>query len=194
MTATAPVEPEAAARAALRLRQGPGARFDASAAPAGDLLVARRGMAYFARRLNELTDAGLAEASARPGVSRRHVIAEVGCRARQLAIALSFARTGEPPDREGQPVPALAEEIALAATLPAVALRHLYTHAQVHLDVEWRDLQDADWDGTMPDEHGALVERRRTPLVWARFIWQAALDLRNGGREADLPASLGKPG
>ena len=44
---------------ALRQRQGAGARYDAPNAPHDDLLLARRGAAYFARQLNRLDDTAL---------------------------------------------------------------------------------------------------------------------------------------
>lgn len=178
-----------AARAALRARQGAGARYDAPSAPAGDLLLARRGTAYFARKLGELTDAGLAEPSLRAGDSKARVVATVGYHARSLAERLSRLRVGA-----DQP-PALSEdarqaEIAQGATLPARALRSLVHHAAIHLDVEWRDLTDADWEMRVPLAGGETVLACATPLLRARFVWQAALDLGNGGRLADVPAKI----
>ncbi len=76
---------EAAGRAALRLRQGRGARYDAPVAPTHDLLLARRGTAYFARKLNELSDAQLDGSSLCRGRARRHVVAHVAYHARSLA-------------------------------------------------------------------------------------------------------------
>ena len=61
------------ARAALRELQGRGARYDAAAAPARELDWARRGTAYFARLLNNLSDEDLDAPSALPGVSRRYL-------------------------------------------------------------------------------------------------------------------------
>ena len=49
------------------------------------LLQARRGTAFFARKLNELTDADLDGVSLLPGWTRRHVVAHVGYNARAIA-------------------------------------------------------------------------------------------------------------
>ena len=85
---------EQAAREALRARQGAGARYDAASAPAEDLLLARRGTAYFARKLGELSDAELDAPSLREDVRRRALIAQVGYHARALALAVAAARAG----------------------------------------------------------------------------------------------------
>ncbi|MCA8880851.1 MAG: maleylpyruvate isomerase N-terminal domain-containing protein [Rhodobacteraceae bacterium] len=182
-------EVEDAARAALRVRQGGGARYDAPSAPAGDLALARRGTAYFARLLNDLSDADLWFPSARTGWTRRHLIAHVGYHARALARVVEGARTGEP-----QPLylsdAARAAEIALGATLPARALRHLVQHAAIHLNVEWRDLTDADWRKILPDGAGGTIAVARTPWLRAHEVWSAALDLGSGGRLRDVPSDL----
>jgi maleylpyruvate isomerase len=73
------------ARAALRKRQGSGARYDASSAPARELDWARRGTAYFARLLNPLSDGDLDAPSAVQGFSRRHIVAHIGYHARVLS-------------------------------------------------------------------------------------------------------------
>ncbi|MDO5620962.1 MAG: hypothetical protein Q4G24_05775 [Paracoccus sp. (in: a-proteobacteria)] len=163
-----------AARAALRLRQGAGARYDAPEAPAQALTDARRGMAYFARKLNDLPDAALWDASARPGWSRRRVIAGAALQARDIAQRLEDA-TGQQGDREDTGPAALD----LAETLPARALRHLAAHADIHLNVVWRDLTGADWPLAAATPHARAVA-----------IWAAALALRNGGRLADVPQPL----
>jgi maleylpyruvate isomerase len=174
------------ARAALRKRQGSGARYDASAAPARELDWARRSTAYFARLLNGLPDADLDAPSALPGLSRRHVIAHVGYQARILSEVIAWARM----DRDGPfPKPARVEtgDVALGATLPAHALRHLFKHSEVHLNVEWRDLSDAGWDAVVEDVEGRRVALCETPAVRARALWLHAMDLSAGGRFADMP-------
>ncbi|WP_339689628.1 maleylpyruvate isomerase N-terminal domain-containing protein [Celeribacter baekdonensis] len=182
-------ETDRAARAALKARQGKGARYDAALAPAEDLLMARRGTAYFARKLNELSDVDLDGAALRPGWTRRHVIAHVSYHARHQAMLLEALTKGmayTPPNDEKHQMPALD----LAATLPARALRHLFHHTEVHLNVCWRDLTDAHWDMplTLPDRAATTV--RALPMMRAREVWFGALDLDNGGRRTDLPKDL----
>lgn len=166
------------ALAALKARQGAGARYDAPNAPADDLLLARRGTAYFARKLNELSDSELDTRD------RRRIIATVSYDARALAVMMAGARTGHWPEEPR--FETSAKEIALCANLPARALRHLFHHTEVHLNVEWRDLPEAAWDCAMPI--GGTP--RSTPALRAKTVWFAALDLGNGGRLNDLPAAM----
>ena len=59
-----------------------------------ELLAARRGQAFFARKLNELTDAQLDGGTLLPDWTRRHVIAHVGYNARAIARLVEWAATG----------------------------------------------------------------------------------------------------
>lgn len=180
---------ELVARDALRARQGKGARYDAPAAPHGDLLLTRRGAAYFARKLGELTDDDLSAPSLRDGWTRRHLIADVGYRARAMALLMEAVRTGAP--QPAYPSDAARQaEIDLGATLPARALRGLVFHATIHLDVEWRDLTDSGWDTTITLPDGTPITARDTPHLRAQEIWQSAVELGNGGRVADIPREV----
>lgn len=175
------------AREALRARQGQGARYDAPEAPAGDLAQARLGTAFFARKLNELSDAALYEPSLVPGRTRAHLICEVAYQARAICRQVE-AITG------GDPVPAMYDDrheaIELGATLPPRALRHLFDHAAVHLNVVWRDLPGPGWDAAAPDDAGTLRPLRATAGERARLLWQSAFHLGNGARLRDLPADF----
>ncbi|NGO52803.1 maleylpyruvate isomerase family mycothiol-dependent enzyme [Allomesorhizobium camelthorni] len=174
------------ARASLRARQGNGARYDAAAAPAHQLDWARRGTAYFARLLNELSDRDLDAPSALPRLSRRHVIAHVGYHARFLSEIVAWARTGQE-----APFPKAAQvsmsDVALGASLPSRALRYLFDHSEVHLNVEWRDLSDAVWGASVQDVAGRRIALRETPVIRARALWLHAVDLGAGSRFADMP-------
>ncbi len=174
-----------AARAALRARQGRGARHDAPEAPARDLALARRGTAYFARLLNALADADLHLPSRRPGQSRAHLIAEIALEARAISRQVEAVTAGQAPPPLWPDATARAAEIDLAATLPARALRHLFDHAAIHLDVVWRDLPGQGWACDTPA--GPL---RATPRTRAAQLWLGALDLGNGGQLRDLPTDL----
>lgn len=177
---------EQAARDALRARQGKGARYDAPSAPHEDLLLARRGTAYFARKLNELSDDALFEPSLRDGWSRAHLVAQVSYHARALARLVEWARTGVEHPMYASAA-ARDAEVELGATLPARALRNLFLHATIHLDVEWRDLRDDGWDAHLRTLDGTAITARDTPLVRAREVWTGGIDLNNGGRAFDLP-------
>ena len=173
---------DAAAHIALRVRQGPGARFHAPTAPAADLLLARRGTAYFCRWLGALSDSQF-------DATRRLIIARIGLSARALAELVAAAREGA----VGLDFPAqatLESAARTSASLPPRALRSLVHHACMHLDVEWRDLSDAQWEIEVPMAEHVPMALRDTPLLRARTVWQGALDLGTGARPQDLPSSL----
>jgi maleylpyruvate isomerase len=179
-----------AARESLRQRQGLGARYDAPEAPADALALARSGTAYFARKLNELTDDALYAPSKIANWSCAHVICAVAYQARAIARQAEAAALGAPiPPMQSQEWAAL-EDIALGATLPPRALRHLFDHTAVHLDVVWRDLPGAAWDSMAPDAAQQMRPLRTTAIERAQMLWHSALDLGNGARLRDLPPAL----
>jgi maleylpyruvate isomerase len=135
-----------------------------------DLELARRATAYFARVLNGFDDGGLDGPSLQPDLSRRQIIAAVGLQARRMAETIAWHRRTSDADPE-------PGDFTEAATLPPHALRHLVTHAAVHLNVEWRDMTDADWPAL---DH--------LPRLRAQSLWRASLAL--GARLKDLPAGL----
>jgi maleylpyruvate isomerase len=83
-----------------------------------------------------------------------------------------------------------SEEIEFGATLPVQALRNLSDHAAVHLDVEWRDLEDDAWGNTVRTALGRTVPASETVWMRTREVWLHAIDLDNGGRFEHLPAEL----
>ena len=183
------LSPEHAARDALRARQGPGARYDSANAPSDALILARRGTAYFSRKLNELRDDELDMPSLVEGWSRRHIIAQVSYHARALARVAEAANLGVAVPMYPS-ADARAAEINLGATLPARALRTLFQHTEVHLNVIWRDLPDTAWSAQvdlMPEQTKNLTE---TDRIRAREVWSRSVQLNNGGAERDIPLSL----
>jgi maleylpyruvate isomerase len=156
---------------------------------AASLLLMRRGQAYWARRLNELRDDEFDAPSLLPGWSRRHLIAHVGFNARAVARLVEWARTGvETPMYESDTQ--RAEEIAFGATLPTEALRNLCAHAAVHLNVEWRDLEEKQWSHEVRTAQGRLVPVSETVWMRTREVWIHAVDLSNGASVHDFPAEL----
>lgn len=178
------------ARETLRAKQGAGARYDAPEAPARELALARSGTAYFARKVNELSDAALYDPSAVPGRTRAHVICAVAYQARALARQATAAAAGTaiPPMRDE--AWAELEDLDLGATLPPRALRHLVDHSAVHLDVVWRDLPGPGWDKLAPDAAGHPRPIRDCATERARMLWRGAIDLGSGARMRDLPTEL----
>lgn len=153
------------------------------------LLVARRGQAFFARKLNELRDADFMGASLIPGVSRARLIAHVGYHARGFARVIEGARRDEAvPLFESRQQ---REELeSLGATLPSEALRNLVAHAAVHLNVQWRDLPEWAWVRRVQlsdDDCGPVAG---TVVLRAEELWWHAIDLGNGAPPTDIPRDL----
>ncbi|MCU1564544.1 MAG: maleylpyruvate isomerase family mycothiol-dependent enzyme [Arthrobacter sp.] len=153
------------------------------------LLQARRGTAFFARKLNELSDAELDGASLLPGWSRRHVTAHVGYNARAIARLVEWAATGvETPMYASTAV--RDHEIDFGATLSPIALRSLFDHSAVHLNVEWRDLPEDAWHHKVRTIQGREVPATETIWMRTREVWMHAVDLDNGATFADIPVPV----
>lgn len=167
------------------------ARHDQTADPVllEGLLQARRGTAFFARKLNELSDADLDGDSLLPGWTRRHVTAHIGYNARAIARLIEWAATGvETPMYASTSV--RDHEINFGATLPAIALRHLFDHSAVHLNVEWRDLPEEAWHHKVTTAQGRIVPAEETVWMRTREVWVHAVDLDNGATFNDIPAPV----
>ena len=156
---------------------------------AATLQLARRGTAYFSRKLNDLSDEELDGPSLLPGWSRRHIIAHVGYNARALTRLLEWAATGvETPmyaSRQQR-----RDEIDYGATMSPVALRHLVGHSIVHLNVRWRNLPAAAWQAQVRTAQGRTVPAAETAWMRAREVWIHAVDLDNGGSFNDFAPEL----
>ncbi|WP_458117244.1 maleylpyruvate isomerase family mycothiol-dependent enzyme [Arthrobacter sp. D2-10] len=153
------------------------------------LLTARRGTAFFGRKLKELTNAELYEPSLMPGWTRAHVAAHIGYNARAIARLIDWANTGNETPMYESPE-AREHEIDFGATLPPDALRHLYEHSAVHLNVEWRDTPDRSWKNTVRTAQGREVPASETVWLRTREVWVHAVDLDNGAGFADIPIGV----
>jgi maleylpyruvate isomerase len=150
------------------------------------LLQARRGTAFFARKLNELTDADLDGDSLLPGWTRRHVTAHIGYNARAIARLIEWAGTGVETPMYAS-TKARDHEINFGATLSPIALRNLFDHSAVHLNVEWRDLPAEAWHHKVKTAQGRTVPAEETVWMRTREVWIHAVDLNNGATFADIP-------
>jgi maleylpyruvate isomerase len=180
----------AAAREALRRRQGRSARYDSAEAPTEALAQARLATAYFARKLNDLSDAALYEPSRHTGWTRAHVICDAAYHARALSRQIEAASAGAAIPAMYDSLDARLAERELGATLPPHAIRHLFDHAAIHLNVVWRDLSASGWDQLAADEHAKMRPLRQTPRERSAWLWQGAFTLGNGARLQDLPSEL----
>ncbi len=154
-----------------------------------DLLQARRGTAFFARKLNELTDAELDGGTRLPDWTRRHVVAHVSYNARAIARLVEWAATGVETPMYPSPE-ARNHEINFGATLSPIALRNLFDHSAVHLSVEWRDLPDPNWSNEVRTAQGRTVPASETVWMRTREVWVHAVDLDNGATFNDIPAPV----
>lgn len=153
------------------------------------LLQARRGTAFFARKLNELADTELDSGSLLPGWTRRHIVAHVGYNARAIARLIEWAATGVETPMYPSPE-ARNHEIEFGATLSPIALRNLFDHSAVHLNVEWRDLPADAWHHKVKTAQGRIVPAEETVWMRTREVWMHAVDLNNGATFSDIPAPV----
>ncbi|WP_156761189.1 maleylpyruvate isomerase N-terminal domain-containing protein [Microbacterium karelineae] len=161
----------------------------ADPALAADLLLARRGQAFYARVLGDLPDRDLAGPSRVPGFSRARIVAHVALEAREVARVVEAVRTSDDPPSLAAPG-ARRDEIDFAATLPAEALRNLAAHAAVHLNVEWRDLPADGWRRPIRTAGAAEITPWSTVRHRARELWGRALDLDGVALERDVPPEI----
>src|SRR6202163_1903330 len=150
------------------------------------MLIARRGTAYFARSLAELTDDDLDGDSLLTGWTRKHVIAHVAYNAAALCRLMGWAAAGvetpmyESPEQRSQ-------EIKQGATLSAAALRNLFDHTVARLDEKWRHLPPTAWDTDVRTAQGRTVPAAETAWMRTREVWIHAVDLDDGARFGDFP-------
>ncbi|WP_298496193.1 hypothetical protein [uncultured Maritimibacter sp.] len=159
------------ARRALIERQGTGARYDAANAPRDMLLQVRRRTSAFARVLNDTPDDGLRLPGDAPEASGAFQVAKIALEARQMSLFCAALREGAvPPTLDPK-----SEDLRNALTLPPRALRHLFDHTAVHLNVEWRDLGAANWDSLVECDPGGPLAVQSLPDLRDRSL-EAALN------------------
>jgi maleylpyruvate isomerase len=150
------------------------------------LLLARRGTAFFAQRLAELTDDELDGDTLLDGWTRSHLLAHVGYNAAALCRLLDWAATGaQTPMYES--TEQRNQEIKEGATLSAAALRNLFDHTVARLDEKWRHLPPSAWNAEVRTAQGRTVPASETVWMRTREVWIHAVDLDNGGRFLDIP-------
>lgn len=167
------------------------ARTDQASEPAilADLLEVRRATAYLTRKVNEVADSELQEPSLLEGWTRAHVIAHVSYNARALSRLAMWANTGQEHPMYSSPE-ARNDEIQRGATLLPHALRHLFDHSAVSLNVLWRDTPDEAWTVFVKTANGREVPFSETVWMRLREVWLHAIDLDNGGRWTDIPEDM----
>ncbi len=156
---------------------------------AADMLLARRGQAYYSRRLDDLADDEFDAPSLLPGWSRRTLSAHVGLNARALCNLTTWARTGVE-----TPMYSSAEQrerdIEAASGWPVEAIRDFNRHAAGELDQQWEDLPARAWNQQVRTAQGRLVPASVTVWMRTREVWLHAVDLNNGGDVEHFPHEL----
>jgi maleylpyruvate isomerase len=150
------------------------------------LLIARRGTAFFAQHLAELTDEELDGDTLLDGWTRKHLVAHVGYNAAALCRLLDWAATGvETPMYDS--IEQRAQEINEGATLSGAALRNLFDHTVARLGEKWRHLPTSAWAEQVRTAQGRTVPASETIWMRTREVWIHAVDLDNGAQFGDFP-------
>jgi maleylpyruvate isomerase len=147
------------------------------------------GYRYFAMTLAQLDDADLAEPSALPGWSRKHVVAHVGFNARALGRLTRWAITGEATPMYPTAT-ARGDEIAEGALWSASRLRELVDAEQRTLSAALSGMDDQSWSATVTTAQARAVMACEIPWLRAREVWIHAVDLNAGGDLDDFPADM----
>jgi maleylpyruvate isomerase len=149
----------------------------------------RQGTDLFRSALAELNDGELAEPSALPGWTRRHVLAHVGYNARALQRLAAWARTGEPHPMYGSAEQRNAE-IADGATWDGPRLRAFVQDTAADLDADLDALTDQQWATEVVTAQGRTVPATDIPWLRAREVAIHAVDLRGSVSFDALPVDL----
>ncbi|WP_026549228.1 maleylpyruvate isomerase family mycothiol-dependent enzyme [Arthrobacter sp. Br18] len=153
------------------------------------LRQARQGTAFFARKLEELSDAEFDGASLLPGWSCRHVVAHIAYNARAISRLVAWAATGvETPMYPSMEV--RNDEIASGATLTPVTLRELFRDSAEQLDADWDNLPAKAWLHTVRTVQGREVPATASVWMRSRELWVHAVDLDTGANFGDLPKAV----
>jgi maleylpyruvate isomerase len=148
--------------------------------------IARRGTAYFAQQLAELSDAELDDETLLSGWTRRHLIAHVSYNAAALSRLLDWALTGTETPMYTSPEHRNTE-IDEGATLNGGALRNLYDHTAARLDHKWRNIPPEAWLSEVRTAQGRTVPASETLWMRTREVWIHTVDLDGSRRFGDFP-------
>lgn len=147
------------------------------------------GFDYFAARLGKLEDDQLAEPSALPGWTRKHVIAHLGFNARAVGRLVRWAQTGQKTPMYPSPN-ARAEEIAEGAQWNGERLRRFVRDEQGALSDALNALDNIAWTAKVVTGQGRTVPASELPWMRTREVWIHALDLGVGGSFDDFPPAM----
>jgi uncharacterized protein (TIGR03083 family) len=139
--------------------------------------------------LTDLRESALAEPSALPRWTRRHVVAHVAANASALGNLIRWAATGErtlmyasPEDR--------AAGIERGSRLPARDLTAWLRCSADALEAAMTCLSDEQWQAPVLTAQGRTVPATEVPWMRSREVYVHAVDLATGLSFADLPAGF----
>jgi len=148
----------------------------------------RHGTALFMSR-TELGDSDLAEPSALPGWTRKHVLDHVGANADALGNLIRWAATGEPAPMYASPGERAAG-IERGSRLPAPDLRAWLRRSADALEEAMTRLSDEQWKASVLTAQGRTVPATEVPWMRSREVYIHAVDLATGLSFAGLPAGF----
>jgi uncharacterized protein (TIGR03083 family) len=136
-----------------------------------------------------LDDRALAEASALPGWSRKHVLAHLAANADALGNLIRWAATGRPSPMYASPAERAAG-IEQGSRLPADELAEWLRRSAAELERAMMRLTELQWQAPVVTAQGRTVPAAEVPWMRSREVWVHAVDLAAGTSFADLPASF----
>jgi maleylpyruvate isomerase len=147
------------------------------------------GTALFLEQLDGLGDAELADRSALPGWTRRHLVAHVHYNARALLRLASWAATGVQ-NRMYASSDQRAAEIEDGARWDPGRLRSAVRDSAGALATALDDLPAEAWRAEIVTAQGRTVAATEVPWLRAREVMVHALDLGTGLTFRDLPGDF----
>jgi len=148
----------------------------------------RHGTALFTSR-TDLGESALAEPSALPGWTRKHVLAHVAANADALGSLVRWAATGEPTPMYASPADRAAG-IERGRQLPARDLKAWLRRSADALADAMARLSGQQWQACVQTAQGRTVPATEVPWMRAREVYLHAVDLATSLSFAGLPADF----
>jgi maleylpyruvate isomerase len=136
-----------------------------------------------------LDDRALAEPSALPGWSRKHVLAHLAANADALGNLIRWAATGQPSPMYASPAEREAG-IEQGSRLPAGELAEWLRRSAAELEGAMMRLTELQWQAPVVTAQGRTVPAVEVPWMRSREVWVHAVDLAAGTSFADLPGGF----
>jgi maleylpyruvate isomerase len=154
-----------------------------------DLAWMAEGYDYFNTQLASIDDARLADPSALPNWTRKHVVAHIALNARGLRRLVHWAATGEVTPMYASPS-ARVEEIDAFTRSAGPALRDLVGLEHIQLVEALQGLTASGWSAQVATVTSGPVPATVIPWMRVRELWIHAVDLAAGGDFSDFPPLL----